>query len=42
MGMRPIAVDGGDEKKEMCLKLGAEEFIDFTKVDCMTLQSVRS
>lgn len=42
MGMRPIAVDGGDEKKELCLKLGAEEFIDFTKVSSLPLQDVRS
>jgi len=30
--MRIIAVDGGDEKRDLCKKLGAEEFIDFTKV----------
>jgi len=30
MGMRVIAVDGGDEKRDLCLKLGAEKFIDFT------------
>ncbi|KAI5293078.1 alcohol dehydrogenase [Ascosphaera atra] len=24
MGIRPIAIDGGDEKREMCQKLGAE------------------
>ncbi|EKJ76064.1 hypothetical protein NXS19_002873 [Fusarium pseudograminearum] len=29
MGMRVIAIDGGDEKRELCLKLGAEVFIDF-------------
>lgn len=32
MGMRVIAVDGGDAKKDLCLKLGAEHFIDFTTV----------
>lgn len=32
MGIRVIAIDGGDEKRELCRKLGAEEFIDFTKV----------
>lgn len=32
MGMRVIAVDGGDDKRKLCLdKLGAEEYIDFTK-----------
>jgi len=30
--MRVIAVDGGDEKRDLCKKLGAEEFIDFQKV----------
>jgi len=30
MGMRVIAVDGGQQKRDMCMKLGAEEFIDFT------------
>lgn len=29
MGFRPIAVDSGAEKKEMCLRLGAEAFVDF-------------
>ncbi|CAE7134691.1 unnamed protein product [Rhizoctonia solani] len=28
-GLRVIAVDTGDSKKELCLKLGAETFIDF-------------
>lgn len=32
MGMRVIGIDGGDEKRDLCLKLGAEHFIDFTKV----------
>lgn len=30
MGMRVIAIDGGDVKRDLCLKLGAEKFIDFT------------
>lgn len=30
MGMRVIAIDGGDEKRDLCLKLGAEKFIDYT------------
>jgi D-arabinose 1-dehydrogenase-like Zn-dependent alcohol dehydrogenase len=29
MGMRVIAIDGGDEKRDLCNKLGAEVFIDF-------------
>jgi propanol-preferring alcohol dehydrogenase len=31
MGMRAIAIDGGDAKRDLCLKMGAEEFVDFTK-----------
>ena len=29
MGLRIIAIDGGDEKKQMCEELGAEAFCDF-------------
>ncbi|KAK6429601.1 hypothetical protein LTR95_014251 [Oleoguttula sp. CCFEE 5521] len=32
MGMRVIAIDGGDAKKKLCKDLGAEEFLDFTQV----------
>ncbi|KAJ5908206.1 Alcohol dehydrogenase 1 [Penicillium taxi] len=31
MGLRPIAIDGGEEKREMCEKLGAEVYVDFLK-----------
>ncbi|KAJ6053742.1 uncharacterized protein N7446_009754 [Penicillium canescens] len=31
MGLRVIAIDGGDEKRGMCERLGAEAYIDFTK-----------
>jgi len=31
MGMRVIAIDGGDAKRDLCVKqLGAEHFIDFS------------
>lgn len=30
MGMRVIAIDGGDEKRDLCKRLGAEAYIDFT------------
>lgn len=30
MGLRVIALDGGDDKKALCEKLGAESFVDFT------------
>lgn len=29
MGMRPIVVDTGAERRELALKLGAEHFVDF-------------
>ncbi|TFK64155.1 GroES-like protein [Pluteus cervinus] len=29
MGYRVVAIDTGDEKKEICLKLGAEKWVDF-------------
>lgn len=29
LGMRPIVVDTGEEKRKLCLELGAEAFIDF-------------
>jgi len=32
MGMRPIVIDGGDAKAKLSKEMGAEEFIDFTKV----------
>ena len=27
--MRPIAIDGGEAKKNLCLSMGAEAFVDF-------------
>jgi propanol-preferring alcohol dehydrogenase len=32
MGPRVIAIDGGEEKRELCQKLGCEAFIDFSQV----------
>ncbi|KAJ5894271.1 hypothetical protein N7495_005962 [Penicillium taxi] len=31
MGIRVVAVDGGDEKRAMCESLGTETYVDFTK-----------
>ena len=31
MGLRVLAIDGGDDKNELCKSLGAEYFVDFTK-----------
>ncbi|KAG0686915.1 alcohol dehydrogenase [Pichia californica] len=33
MGLRVLAIDGGDDKKELCESLGAEVFVDFTKTN---------
>ena len=33
MGLRPIVVDTGDERRKLALSLGAEEFIDFKEDD---------
>ncbi|KZZ94060.1 Alcohol dehydrogenase superfamily, zinc-type [Ascosphaera apis ARSEF 7405] len=33
MGLRPIAIDTGADKRELCMKMGAEHFIDFKEVD---------
>ncbi|KAI1804350.1 alcohol dehydrogenase [Daldinia bambusicola] len=31
MGLHTIAIDGGEEKGQLCKSLGAEDYIDFTK-----------
>ena len=31
--MRPIVIDSGKEKRDLALKLGAEEFVDFREVE---------
>ncbi|KAF5311145.1 hypothetical protein D9619_007804 [Psilocybe cf. subviscida] len=31
MGRRVIAIDGGEEKRKLCMELGAEAWIDYTK-----------
>lgn len=31
MGLRVVGVDGGKEKRELCMSLGCEAFIDFTE-----------
>src|ERR1700761_7290494 len=39
--MRVIAIDGGDEKRDLCKRLGAEEFIDFTKTQDIAAEVMR-
>lgn len=41
MGFRVIGIDGGDEKRALCLELGCEEFIDFTKVEDVAKEVMR-
>lgn len=41
MGMRVIAVDGGEEKGKLCKDLGAEEYLDFTAVENMAAEVTR-
>lgn len=36
MGMRVLAIDAGEDKKQLCESLGAEVFIDFLKTKDMT------
>lgn len=39
--MRIIAIDGGDEKRDLCKRLGAEEFIDFTQTKDIAAEITR-
>lgn len=41
MGFRVIGIDTGDEKHDLCVKLGCEAFIDFTKVNDVTAEVLR-
>lgn len=41
MGMRVIAIDGGEQKRELCEKLGAEVFIDFTTTSDIAVEIMR-
>ncbi|KAJ7334913.1 chaperonin 10-like protein [Mycena albidolilacea] len=40
MGMRVIAIDTGDAKRDLCLKLGAEKWVDF-KISKDVIQDVK-
>ncbi|KAF1847422.1 GroES-like protein [Cucurbitaria berberidis CBS 394.84] len=41
MGMRVIAIDGGDAKRDLCLKLGAEKYIDFKTTTDITTEIMK-
>jgi propanol-preferring alcohol dehydrogenase len=41
MGMRVIAIDDGDAKRDLCLKLGAEKFIYYTTTKDITTEIMK-
>jgi propanol-preferring alcohol dehydrogenase len=41
MGMRVIAIDGGDAKCDLCLSFGAEKFIDFMTCSDITSEVMK-
>lgn len=42
MGLRAVAVDTGEDKRKLCIETGgAEEFIDFKKVDNVAAEIIR-
>jgi propanol-preferring alcohol dehydrogenase len=42
MGMRVIAIDGGNEKRDLCKKLGAEVFIDYLTVQDIPAEIIKA
>ena len=40
--MRPIAIDGGEAKRNLCLSMGAEAFIDFRKASDVAAEVIRT
>jgi len=41
MGLKAIAIDAGENKRELCYKCGADSFIDFTEVKDTTEEVMR-
>lgn len=39
--MRPIAIDGGEAKRELCLSMGAEAYVDFTQVEDVAAEVIK-
>ena len=39
--MRVVGVDAGDAKKDLCMKLGCEAFVDFTTVEDLIKEVVK-
>lgn len=41
MGLRPIVIDTGDDKKKLAKSLGAEHFVDFKKVEDVAAEIIK-
>lgn len=41
MGFRPIAIDAGAAKRDLCFKMGAEHFVDFRETKDVAKEVVR-
>jgi alcohol dehydrogenase, propanol-preferring len=41
MGLRVVVVDTGEERRELCLRYGAEHFVDFREVEDTAGEVVR-
>lgn len=41
MGMRVIVIDGGEEKRKLSEELGAEHFVDFSKVESVEQEVIK-
>jgi propanol-preferring alcohol dehydrogenase len=41
MGLRVVVVDTGEERKGLCLRYGAEQFVDFRVVEDTAAEVVR-
>lgn len=41
MSLRVIGIDGGSEKRDLCMSLGCEAFVDFTTTSDITAEVVR-
>ena len=39
--MRPIAIDGGEAKKSLCLSMGAEAFVDFKETTDVVAEVIK-
>ena len=42
MGIRVIGIDGGDAKRELCIKLGCEKYLDFTTTEDLEAEVMKT